>query len=204
VQLISSELLRTLKLGRGRVAEILDLEVKMTIRSSVCILVVLSGAIIFENAAVAQNAAGAATVVQPGSEVFFDYTLTDDEGKVVDSSKGKEPMHYVHGKGQIIPGLEKELSGMAVGSEKKVTIKPEDAYGPVNPQAFQEVPKEKLPPEALKVGTMLAAQGPGGQRVPVRVHEIKENTVVMDFNHPLAGKTLSFDVKITDVKAAEK
>ena len=177
----------------------------MTIRSMVIVgILVLSGAIIFENAAVAQNAAGAATVVKPGSEVSFDYTLTDAEGKVVDSSKGKEPMHYVHGKGQIIPGLEKELTGMAVGSEKKVTIKPEDGYGPVNPQAFQEVPKEKLPPEALKVGTVLAAQGPAGQRVPVRVHEIKENTVIMDFNHPLAGKTLSFDVKITDVKAAEK
>ena len=177
----------------------------MTIRSMVvaCILI-LSGAMILENAVLAQNAAEAPAVVQPGSEVSFDYTLIDDNGKVVDSSKGKEPMHYVHGKGQIIPGLEKELAGMAVGSEKKVTIKPEDAYGPVNPQAFQEVPKEKLPPEALKVGTVLAAQGPAGQRVPVRVHEIKENTVIMDFNHPLAGKTLSFDVKITDVKAAEK
>ena len=66
--------------------------------------------------------------------------------------------------------------------------------------AFSSLPEAS----ALKVGTMLAAQGPGGQRVPVRVHEIKENTVIMDFNHPLAGKTLSFDVKITDVKAAEK
>lgn len=94
---------------------------------------------------------------------------------------------------------------MSVGTEKKVTVKPEEAYGPVDPRAFQEIPKEKLPPEALKVGTMLMAQGPQGQGVPVRVHEIKENTVIMDFNHPLAGKTLSFDVKITDIKsAAEK
>lgn len=113
-------------------------------------------------------------------------------------------MHYVHGKGQIIPGLEKELAGMAVGNEKKVTVKPEEAYGPVDPRAFQEIAKEKLPPEALKVGTMLMAKGPQGQGVPVRVHEIKENTVIMDFNHPLAGKTLSFDVKITDIKSAEK
>lgn len=174
----------------------------MTIRSMLiaCILV-LSGAI-FENAASAQQATQA--IVQSGSEVSFDYTLTDENGKVVDTSKGKEPMHYVHGQGQIIPGLEKELTGLAVGSEKKVTVKPEDAYGPVNPQKFQEIPKEKLPPEALKVGTMLMAQGPAGQGVPVRVHEIKESTVVMDFNHPLAGKTLSFDVKITDIKAAGK
>lgn len=162
----------------------------------VCITVFL-GTIYFDSAACAQN-----TTVQPGYEILFDYTLTDDSGKVVDSSKGKEPMHYVHGKGQIIPGLEKELAGMAVGAEKKVTVKPEEGYGPVDPRAFQEIPKEKLPPEALKVGTMLMAQAPSGQGVPVRVHEVKDNTVVMDFNHPLAGKTLSFEVKITDIKAA--
>jgi FKBP-type peptidyl-prolyl cis-trans isomerase SlyD len=167
-------------------------------------LTVFAGAMFFAGATTAQSAPAASTVVQPGSEVAFDYTLTDDSGKVVDSSKGKEPMHYVHGKGQIIPGLEKELAGMAVGSEKKVTVKPEDAYGPIDPQAFREIPKEKVPAEALKVGTMLMAQGPGGQGVPVRVHEIKDNTVIMDFNHPLAGKTLSFDVKITEVKPSEK
>jgi FKBP-type peptidyl-prolyl cis-trans isomerase SlyD len=89
---------------------------------------------------------------------------------------------------------------MSVGSEKKVTVKPEDGYGPVKPEAFQEVPKDKLPPEALKVGTVLSARGPDGQTVPVRVHEIKEDTVVMDFNHPLAGKTLFFDIKVTEVK----
>jgi FKBP-type peptidyl-prolyl cis-trans isomerase SlyD len=138
--------------------------------------------------------------VQPGSEVSFDYTLTDETGQVVDTSKGKAPLLYVHGQGQIIPGLEKELTGMTVGGEKKVTVKPEDAYGPVDPAAFREVPKEALPAEALKIGTMLLAQGPGGQGVPVRVHEIKDKTVVMDFNHPLAGKTLSFDVKITDIR----
>jgi len=166
--------------------------------------VVLAGAGFSNNAICAQSATQANPVVQAGSEVSFDYTLTDDSGKVVDSSKGREPMHYVHGKGQIIPGLEKELAGMAVGNEKKVTVKPEEAYGPVDPKAFQEIAKEKLPAEALKVGTMLMAKGPQGQGVPVRVHEIKENTVIMDFNHPLAGKTLSFDVKITDIKSAEK
>jgi len=150
----------------------------------------------------AQTAAKPAVVIQTGSLVAFDYTLSDESGTVIDTSKGKEPMHYVHGKGQIIPGLEKELAGMPVGGEKKVTVKPEDGYGPVNPQAFQEIPKDKLPPEALKVGTVLTATGPQGQRVPVRVHEIKENTVVMDFNHPLAGKTLLFDIKITEIKAA--
>jgi len=157
---------------------------------------------LFDDDVIAQTAAKPATVIQAGSLVAFDYTLTDETGKVIDSSQGKEPIHYVHGKGQIIPGLEKELTGMSVGSEKKVTVKPEEAYGQVNPQAFQEVPKDKLPPEALKVGTVLTARGPNGQSVPVRVHEIKENTVVMDFNHPLAGKTLFFDIKVTEIKPA--
>jgi FKBP-type peptidyl-prolyl cis-trans isomerase SlyD len=167
-------------------------------------IAILSATIFFHSPVSAQSPSGAKPVIQPGSQVSFDYTLTDDSGTVVDSSKGKEPMHYVHGKGQIIPGLEKELTGMAVGGEKKVTVQPQDGYGPVDPRAFQEIPKEKLPPDALKVGTMLMAQGPGGQGVPVRVHEIKEKTVIMDFNHPLAGKTLSFDVKITDIKPGEK
>ena len=167
---------------------------------AVAVSAILSLLLASGSALAQQNPAAAKAVVETGSAVSFDYTLTDDSGKVVDTSKGKEPMQYIHGKGQIIPGLEKELAGMSVGSEKKVTVKPEEAYGAVDPTAFTEVPKEKLPPDALKVGTMLLAQGPQGQGVPVRVHEIKEKTVVMDFNHPLAGKTLSFDVKITDIK----
>ncbi len=95
------------------------------------------------------------------------------------------------------------MAGMSVGGEKKVTVKPEEGYGPVDPRAFQEVPKDKLPPDALKVGAMLTATGPQGQAIPVRVHEIKESTVIMDFNHPLAGKTLLFDIKITEIKTAE-
>ena len=148
----------------------------------------------------AQTRPGGETTIHQGSVVSFDYTLSDQDGKVLETSQGKQPMTYTHGKGEIIPGLEKELSGMKAGEEKKVQVKPEDGYGPINPQAFQEVPKEKLPPEALKVGTVLMAQGPQGQGIPVRVHEIKDTTVIMDFNHPMAGKTLSFDVKITEIK----
>jgi len=158
--------------------------------------------LIFSNDVSAQTAKQA-TVIQTGSMVAFDYTLTDESGNVIDSSKGKEPMHYVHGKGEIIPGLEKELAGMSVGGEKKVTVKPEEGYGPIDPLAFQEIPKDKLPPQALKVGAVLTARGPEGQTVPVRVHEIKENTVIIDFNHPLAGKTLLFDIKVKEIKDAE-
>lgn len=142
-------------------------------------------------------------VIKNGSMVSLEYTLSDDKGKMIESNKGKGPLNYTQGKGQLIPGLEKELVGMAVGGTKKVKVKPEDAYGPVNPKAFQEIPKANLPAEALKVGATLVARNPQGQSIPVRVHEIKEKTVVMNFNHPMAGKTLSFDVKVLDIKAAE-
>ena len=173
-------------------------------RLLVAVWAALFGAFIFASSAMAQAPVKAESVVQPGSVVSFDYTLKDETGKVLDSSEGKAPMRYTHGKGQIIPGLESELAGMKVGDEKRVTVKPENAYGPVDPRAFQEIEKERLPPEALKVGTVLTARGPDGENMPVRVHEIKEKTVIMDFNHPLAGKTLTFDIKVTDVKAAEK
>jgi FKBP-type peptidyl-prolyl cis-trans isomerase SlyD len=142
--------------------------------------------------------------IREGSQVALEYTLSDENGAVIESNKGKQPLNYIHGKSQIIPGLEKELSGMKVGEEKKIQVKPEEGYGPVNPEAFQEISKDKLPPEALKVGTMLMAQGSQGQGVPVRVHEIKDTTVIMDFNHPMAGKTLSFDVKVAEIKTPEK
>ena len=161
-------------------------------------------ALLFSARFVAETAEIAEAQIREGSQVALEYTLSDETGTVIESNKGKPPMSYIHGKSQIIPGLEKELSGMKVGEEKKIQVKPEDGYGPVNPDAFQEVPKNKLPPEALKVGAMLMAQGPQGQGIPVRVHEIKDTTVIMDFNHPMAGKTLSFDVKISEIKTPEK
>jgi len=141
--------------------------------------------------------------IQEGSIVSMEYTLTDDSGKVIDSSAGKEPLTYIQGAGQIVHGLEKELAGLKVGAQKKVQVKPEEGYGPVNEKAFQEIPKDKIPAEARKVGAMLMTQSPDGRGMPIRVHEIKEKTVVVDFNHPLAGKTLNFDVKIVDIKSAE-
>jgi len=142
------------------------------------------------------------SAIQEGSIVSIEYTLTDDAGKVIDSSIGKEPLTYLHGSGQIVPGLEKELTGLKVGDRKKIVVKPEDGYR-TDPKAFQEIPKDKLPPEAQKVGTMLATKGPGGETIAMRVHEVKDKTIVVDFNSPLAGKTLNFDVKVSDIRAAE-
>ena len=140
-------------------------------------------------------------VVKDGMLVSFDYTLKGADGKVIETSKGKEPLKYVHGQRRMIPGLEKEITGMKVGEEKHVTVKPEDAYGPINKAAFQEVPKEKIPSNGLKVGAVLMAKSPEGQAIPMRVHEIKEKSVVMDMNHPMAGKTLVFDVKVVDIQS---
>ncbi|MBN2121376.1 MAG: peptidylprolyl isomerase [Candidatus Omnitrophica bacterium] len=138
--------------------------------------------------------------IQGGSKVSFDYTLTVD-GEVVDSSEGRGPMEYVHGQGQIIPGLAKQLEGLKVGDEKKVVVSAEEAYGPVNPNAFQEIDKSALPQDQEpKVGMVLQAQTPEGQVFPVRISEVKDNTVMVDFNHPLAGKTLNFDVKIVSIQ----
>ena len=141
-------------------------------------------------------------VVKDGTIVSLQYSLSGEDGKLIESNKGKDPLKYTHGSKQIIPGLEKELAGMKMGGEKRVKVKPEDAYGAVNSKAFQEVPKEQIPADGLKVGAILTAKGPQGQEIPVRIHEIKEKTVVLDLNHPMAGKTLLFDVKILDIQPA--
>ncbi len=170
-------------------------------------LLVISGAVtaaLFFLTSLARTGGNSATqavtlkpgsAIQEGSFVSIEYTLTDDTGKVIDSNVGKEPLTYLHGSGQIVPGLEKELTGLKVGDQKKIVVKPEDGYR-ADPNAFQEIPKDKLPPEAQKVGTMLATKGSQGETIAMRVHEVKEKTVVVDFNNPLAGKTLNFDLTL--------
>lgn len=140
------------------------------------------------------------TTVKDGATVSLEYTLSGEDGKVIESNKGREPLRYVDGRSQIIPGLEKALVGMKAGTEKKVTVKPEEAYGQVDPKAYREVPKENVPSDSQKPGMTLFAKNADGEMFPVRVREVKDKTVVIDMNHPLAGKTLVFDVKILDVQ----
>jgi FKBP-type peptidyl-prolyl cis-trans isomerase SlyD len=144
-----------------------------------------------------------ASVIEEGSVVSIEYTLTDDAGAVIDSNVDKEPLTYVQGAGQIVNGLEKELIGLKTGEQKKVQVKPEEGYGMPSKLAFQEFPRDTIPAEAQKAGATLMAKGQDGRAIPMRVHEVKEKTVVVDFNHPLAGKTLNFDVKIKDIRAAD-
>lgn len=137
-----------------------------------------------------------AEVVRPGAVVHFQYVLRDDKGELLESSWARSPLVVTHGTGQIIPGLERALTGMKVGDVKHVTVPPEDGYGPVDPAAITEVPKSRIPPEALQVGARLVGQTRSRREVPVRVREIKDETVVLDLNHPLAGQTLVFEVTI--------
>jgi FKBP-type peptidyl-prolyl cis-trans isomerase 2 len=139
-------------------------------------------------------------MIENGSLVCFEYTLSDENGNVLQSNKGKDPVTYTHGQGAVIPGLEKGLSGMEVNEEKSFRVQPEEGYGPVDPQACKEVPKTEIPAAALKVGTALRARDPQGEDQVIHVREVKQETVILDFNHPLAGKTLNFDVKVLDIE----
>lgn len=142
----------------------------------------------------------AATTVMDGKRVSIEYTLTFPDKTQVDTNVGKEPLTYTQGEQEILPALQKALLGLKVGETKSVTLSPEEGYGSVNPDAFQEVNKDLIPEEAQKVGTPLVARDPSGRTHHLRVHEVKENTVKLDFNHPLAGKTLIFDVKILKIE----
>ena len=141
--------------------------------------------------------------IEDGSTVRIEYTLKDESGQVLDTNKGREPLSYKQGGQQIIPGLENALKGMRAGQEKKISIKPEEGYGPLDPKAQIEVPKEAIPP-AAKVGDRLQGRTPTGQPQVVRVKEVKEKTVVLDTNHPLAGMILHFDIKIVAVQPPTK
>ena len=140
--------------------------------------------------------------IENNKVVRIEYTLRDEQGQVLDTSDGGEPLGYIHGVGNLIPGLEAALDGKAPGEELSVAIPPEQAYGqkdaalvqPIAREMFGEVPE-------LKVGMQFQAQSPAGPRV-VTIVGIEGDTVTVDGNHPLAGMTLNFDVKVVDIRDA--
>lgn len=135
--------------------------------------------------------------------VRIDYTLKNAAGDVLDTSTGQEPLSYLHGAQQIVPGLERELAGMEAGQSKDVVVKPEDGYGVPDPEGIFGVPKAAFPPGAvLQVGQSFLGEDDDGQAVPVRVVEVKDDMILVDANHPLAGETLYFHVDIRDVRDA--
>ncbi|MFD1697235.1 FKBP-type peptidyl-prolyl cis-trans isomerase [Roseibium aestuarii] len=140
------------------------------------------------------------TTVKAGDIVHIHYKGTLTDGSVFDSSEGRDPLSFTVGSGQIIPGLDKALPGMQVGEDKTVTIPAEEAYGPVNPAARQAVPRNQFPPEIpLEVGTQLQVQTQGGQIMPVVIDTVEDDHVVLDANHPLAGKDLTFAFSVVAI-----
>ena len=138
-----------------------------------------------------------------GSVVGIDYSLHLGDGEVVDTSAPGDPLTYLHGEGQIVPGLEVALEGLSVGDTKQVVVAPAEGYGEHDPRGVQEVPRGAFPPGFdPKVGMELTAEGQNGEPVPFAIREVKPEGIVIDLNHPLAGKTLHFDVTVREVRAA--
>lgn len=138
--------------------------------------------------------------VKSGDKVAIHYTGTLLDGTTFDSSDGRDPLEFEVGSGQIIPGLDVAIPGMEVGDKKTVKIACADAYGPLNPEMRQSIPREGIPADIkLEVGVQLQMQTPDGQAMPVMVVELDEATVTLDANHPLAGKDLQFDIELMQI-----
>lgn len=139
-------------------------------------------------------------VVAPGRQVSMNYVLSINS-ESVETTQGKEPLTFVVGSKSIIPGLENQLMGMSVGQDKKIIVDPQEAYGPIDPNAFKEVPRSAMPQDTeLKPGVVVEVEDPQGGSFPGVVWEVKTDSVVLNFNHPLAGQTLEFDVQILDIQ----
>lgn len=132
----------------------------------------------------------------------IEYTLTDDAGEVLDTSQGRAPLAYLHGNGNLIPGLEKELEGKAAGDQLTVRIPPAQAYGERNEAMVQTVSRQQMPPGVeIEVGMQLQAEGSGGVHV-VTVVGVEGDRIRLDGNHPLAGVPLNFRVEVVEVRDA--
>ena len=140
------------------------------------------------------------TEVRTGDTVRIHYTGTLSDGTVFDSSRNREPLEFTVGTGQIIPGLDSALPGMAVGEERTVDVPCDQAYGPRDPNGLQEIPRAQVPDGVpLDVGTPQSMRAPDGRSFAVTVAEVTEDVVVLDANHPLAGKDLTFAVEVVEI-----
>ena len=138
-------------------------------------------------------------IISEGKTVAITYTLTLNTGETIDSNMGAEPLVYTHGEEQLIFGLEQALAGKQAGESFKISIEPEDAYGAVSEDAIITVPLDHLPDDGRIVGARMTAVGPEGQELQGVVTALADETAVMDFNHPLAGQVLHFDVTVVQV-----
>ncbi|MCI5226224.1 MAG: peptidylprolyl isomerase [Candidatus Electrothrix sp. AX2] len=138
--------------------------------------------------------------ITDGKTVIIDYTLSLKNGDIIETTQDEEPLTYIQGTGEIIDGLEQAVAGFEKGTKKDIILPVARAFGEHRPDALLEIPKNELPPEALIPETTIHASGPKGQTIHGKVLEVKENTVLIDFNHPLAGQELYCTVHIIDVQ----
>lgn len=141
------------------------------------------------------------STVQKGNQIKVHYTGTFDNGEKFDSSYDRnEPIEFTVGAGQMIPGFDQAVEGMAIDEEKKVRLESKDAYGEKNPELMIPFPKSNMPADMNpKVGDQLTLQNPQGQPVPVVVAEVQEENLILDANHPMAGQDLNFEIKIVSI-----
>ena len=140
------------------------------------------------------------TQAKSGDSVKIHYTGKLDDGTEFDSSAGRDPLEFTLGTGQVIPGFDKAVEGMAVGDSKKVNIAAEDAYGPRHEQMVQEVPRTALPDDLQpEEGMGLRAEGQDGQPINLTITAVSDSSITVDGNHPLAGKALNFDIELVDI-----
>jgi peptidylprolyl isomerase len=137
-----------------------------------------------------------------GDTISVHYTGTFEDGKVFDSSEGKLPLQFEVGKGEVIKGFDDAVLGMDVNEEKEITIKPEEAYGKREEKLVQHVPRAVFGENAykLKAGVVLGLKDPSGRTINASVADVSEDKVTLDLNHPLAGKTLKFKIKVVEIK----
>ena len=136
--------------------------------------------------------------MKPGNKVKVHYTGTFNDGKVFDSSEGKEPLEFTIGNNQVIPGFENGIKEMNLNEEKTIKINPKEAYGERDEKLVVKVSRDKFPPE-VEVGGNLILKGPNGEQIPALIKEVKDNEVIIDLNHQLAGKELTFKIKVVEV-----
>jgi len=141
--------------------------------------------------------------VKKGDKVKVEYVGTLEDGTVFDSSEiQKAPLEFVVGDGQLIKGFEQAIIGMKIGDEKEIKIPPEKAYGPHRPELVKEMPKDCFPQDQeIQIGMIFMIALQDGRQIPVKISEVSEETVTIDVNHPLAGKTLIFKVKVINIAA---
>lgn len=142
--------------------------------------------------------------VSKGDIVSVEYTIRLDDDRVIETTVGEAPLSYTHGQNEILQGLEAGLDGMERGAAKVITVEPVDAYGEIHSEGFFEVQRERVPAEAQRIGTKLETTAPDGRVVFPYVAEIRTDVIVLDLNHPLAGRTLRFDVRVVDIQRGER